>query len=113
MTPTDPAGGAPVLSARGVTVSFGGVAVVKSVDLDLRPGEVVALLGENGAGKSSLMKVLAGVYSADSAEIVVDGTPAHITSVHQAQAHGIAMVHQELNLVDNVSVAENIALGRE
>ncbi|MEE9095851.1 sugar ABC transporter ATP-binding protein [Pseudarthrobacter phenanthrenivorans] len=103
----------PVLSATDVRVSFGGVAVVKNVDLELYPGEVVALLGENGAGKSSLMKVLAGVYSPDSANITVGGEPVSIGSVSQARSHGIAMVHQELNLVDNLSVAENIALGRE
>jgi ribose transport system ATP-binding protein len=112
MTATEESG-APILRARDVTLSFSGVRVVDSVDLDLHAGEVVALLGENGAGKSSLMKILAGVYLADSADISVDGSPVTIDSVRRARAHGIAMVHQELNLVDNLSVAENIALGRE
>lgn len=111
MTSTDPVQVA--LSAVGVTVSFGGVPVVDGVDIDIHPGEVVALLGENGAGKSSLMKVIAGVYSADRAVLSVWGNPVTIDSVRQARAHGIAMVHQELNLVENLSVAENIALGRE
>ncbi|WP_175538673.1 sugar ABC transporter ATP-binding protein [Arthrobacter sp. cf158] len=87
--------------------------MVKDVDLELYPGEVVALLGENGAGKSSLMKVLAGVYSPDTANVIVEGESVHLGSVSHARSHGIAMVHQELNLVDNLSVAENIALGRE
>lgn len=102
-----------VLSARGVTVAFNGVRVVKDVDIDLRGGEVVALLGENGAGKSSLMKVLAGVYSADHAEIVMGSEPVTIESVADARRHGVSMVHQELNLVGNLSISENIALGRE
>ncbi|MCW3492626.1 sugar ABC transporter ATP-binding protein [Microbacterium sp. SSM24] len=102
-----------LVDARQITVSFGGIPVVSAVDLDLRPGEVVALLGENGAGKSSLMKVIAGVYSPDHAEISVLGHPVDIRSVSDARGHGIAMVHQELNLVENLSISENIALGRE
>jgi ribose transport system ATP-binding protein len=113
MTPTEVPATPPLVRARGVTLSFSGIRVVDEVDLDLHAGEVVALLGENGAGKSSLMKVLAGVYAADSVDLSVDGQPVVIDSVRRARAHGIAMVHQELNLVDNLSVAENIALGRE
>ncbi len=113
MTQTTDQRGEVVLSARGIVVSFNGVRVVKNVDLDLRAGEVVALLGENGAGKSSLMKVLAGVYSADSSQIELAGQRVEIGSVTHARRHGVAMVHQELNLVGNLSISENIALGRE
>jgi ribose transport system ATP-binding protein len=113
MSPTDRESNTPFLSARDVTLSFSGVRVVNEVGLDLYEGEVVALLGENGAGKSSLMKILAGVYTADQAIVKVRDEQVHIDSVRHARMHGISMVHQELNLIDNLSVAENIALGRE
>ncbi len=79
----------------------------------LRAGEVVALAGENGAGKSTLMKILGGVYQPDEGQVHIDGNPAVIGSVRDATANGVGFVHQELNVLDNLTVAENVFLGRE
>ena len=103
----------PLLEARALTKSFPGVRALKGVSLSVQRGEVLAVIGENGAGKSTLMKILAGVQTADSGEILLDGNPVAIRSVHDALAHGIALIHQELNLADNLDVAANIFLGRE
>ncbi|PCJ87883.1 MAG: ABC transporter ATP-binding protein [Hyphomicrobiales bacterium] len=99
------------LSIRNVSKSFAGAKALSSVDLDLIPGEVHALMGENGAGKSTLIKILAGVQSADSLEVLKDGKP--ITLATSADAHnaGFRFIHQELNIVPHLSVAENISLG--
>ncbi len=102
-----------LLEARQLTKSFPGVRALKGVSLSVRPGEVLAVIGENGAGKSTLMKILAGVQTADSGEILLDGQVLAISSVHDALAKGIALIHQELNLADNLDVAANIFLGRE
>ena len=83
------------------------------MSLTVERGEVLAVIGENGAGKSTLMKILAGVQTADSGEILLDGQPVALRSVHDALASGIALIHQELNLADNLDVAANIFLGRE
>ncbi|MBM3876286.1 MAG: sugar ABC transporter ATP-binding protein [Verrucomicrobia bacterium] len=104
---------APLLEARSLTKSFPGVRALKGVSLSVQRGEVLAVIGENGAGKSTLMKILAGVQTADSGEILLDGQPAAIRSVHDALSRGIALIHQELNLADNLDVAANIFLGRE
>lgn len=103
----------PLLEARALVKSFSGVRALKGVSLSLRRGEVLAVIGENGAGKSTLMKILAGVEFADTGEIRIDGRTATIGSVHDALARGIALIHQELNLADNLDVAANIFLGRE
>lgn len=87
--------------------------MLRDVSLDLYPGELHVLAGENGAGKSTLMKILAGVYAEYSGHFQVNGTPAHFSSVHDAAAAGISIIHQELSLVGSLSVAENIFLGRE
>jgi ribose transport system ATP-binding protein len=104
---------APILEARGLTRSFPGVRALRGVNLTLGRGEVLAVIGENGAGKSTLMKILAGVQSPDAGEIRIDGQPAHLGSVPAALRHGIALIHQELNLADNLDVGANIFLGRE
>ncbi len=104
---------APLLEARQLIKSFPGVRALKGVSLAVERGEVLAVIGENGAGKSTLMKILAGVQSADSGEILLDGEPIALRSVHDALACGIALIHQELNLADNLDVAANIFLGRE
>ena len=104
---------APLLEARKLIKSFPGVRALKGVSLAVQHGEVLAVIGENGAGKSTLMKILAGVQSADSGEILLDGEPIALRSVHDALACGIALIHQELNLADNLDVAANIFLGRE
>jgi len=103
----------PLLRMRGICKSFPGVRALEHVDLEIAAGEVVALLGENGAGKSTLMKILGGVHEADAGEIQVDGRPVQIRHVTDAMRLGIAFIHQELNVLDNLDVAGNVFLGRE
>lgn len=103
---------APVAELRGVTKAFSGVVAVKDIDLPLRPGNVVALLGENGAGKSTLMKILSGVYDPTSGEIVVDNEAYSSLTPAQARDLGIAIIYQELSVINQLSIAENIFLGR-
>ncbi|MBI2422915.1 MAG: sugar ABC transporter ATP-binding protein [Candidatus Hydrogenedentes bacterium] len=102
-----------VLEMKNVTKRFPGVLALDGVQLNLRPGEVLCLLGENGAGKSTLMKILAGAQPKDEGEILLDGVPIEIESPHHAQELGISMIYQEFNLCPFLSVAENIFLGRE
>ena len=105
------AGAAPVLEMRGVRKAFPGVVALDGVDLTLHAGDVHMLLGENGAGKSTLMKILSGAYRKDAGEIRIDGQPVDIASPADALALGIRVIYQELNLVPQLSVAENIFLG--
>src|SRR5207244_1688951 len=102
-----------LLRASGLTKRFPGVLALNGVDLTLHRGELLALVGENGAGKSTLMKALAGVQPPDTGKIEVDGQAVAIDSVHTALGLGIVLIHQELNLADNLSIAANIFLGRE
>jgi ribose transport system ATP-binding protein len=104
---------APLLQLRAIQKRFPGVHALRGVSLEVHAGEVVALLGENGAGKSTLMRIVGGVERPDSGEVLVDGAPAVIRDVHTATALGIALIHQELNLLDNLDVAGNVLLGRE
>ncbi len=101
----------PLLEMKGITKRFPNVIANEGVDLELYPGEVLALLGENGAGKSSLMNVLAGLYRADEGDIHIRGKQVEITSPRDAMLLGIGMVHQNFMLVDTMTVAENIVLG--
>ncbi|HNX33899.1 MAG TPA: sugar ABC transporter ATP-binding protein [Kiritimatiellia bacterium] len=101
------------LEARQVCKSFGGVRALREVSFDLRRGEVHALMGENGAGKSTLVKILAGLHMPDAGEVRVDGCRVTLRSPHEAMRHGIAMIHQELMPVPDLTVAENLLLGRE
>ena len=103
----------PIVSIRNLSKSFAGVRALDKVQFELLPGEVHALMGENGAGKSTLMKVLAGIYPCDEGELLIDGRPAEIASPRAAQALGIGIVHQELNLMNHLSAAQNIFIGRE
>jgi len=98
---------------RGISKGFPGVVALDSVCLQIGRGEVVALCGENGAGKSTLMKILGGVCQPDAGEIRVDGQPVKISGVTDAMKLGIAFIHQELNVLDNLDVAANVFLGRE
>ena len=114
MTPLVPAEPTmPLLRMRGVSKRFDNVVALSGVALDVRRGEVHAICGENGAGKSTLMKILSGVYAPDEGQIHIDGTAVQIRGLKQALALGIVMIHQELNLVPHLTVAENIWLGRE
>ena len=106
-------GAAPLIRMRGIHKSFGPVKVLEGVDFELLPGEVHALMGENGAGKSTLMKILTGIYAPDAGTLEVDGQPASIATPADAEKHGIAIIHQELNLIPALSVADNLFLGRE
>jgi ribose transport system ATP-binding protein len=111
---TEAAGLAPcLLEARDVSRAFPGVQALAEVRLGLRPAEVLAVVGENGAGKSTLMKILAGVDRPDGGTVLLDGHPVRLGGVHEAQALGIVLIHQELNLAENLDIAGNIFLGRE
>ena len=103
----------PLLEVRQITKRFAGVRALDGVSLTLGRGEVLAIVGENGAGKSTLMKIIAGVQTPTSGDIIVDGEPVEFTSISQALRLGISLIHQELNLADNLSVGANIFLGRE
>ncbi len=103
----------PILEARRISKSFPGVRALVGVDFSLRAGEVHALMGGNGAGKSTLVKVLTGAHPQDSGEVLLDGRPIRLESPHQAAAAGISTVYQEINLAENLSVAENVTLGRQ
>jgi ribose transport system ATP-binding protein len=103
----------PLLEVVDVSKQFPGVKALSGVSLHLHRGEVLALIGENGAGKSTLMKILAGVQSPGSGQIKIDGQPVNFRGVEDALAAGVALIHQEFNLADNLDVAANIFLGRE
>ncbi len=103
----------PLLEVRQVTKQFPGVLALRGVSLSLGRGEVLAVIGENGAGKSTLMKILAGIQTPDTGQVLVDGKPVVIDSVRRASQLGISLIHQELNLADNLDVGANIFLGRE
>ena len=104
---------APILQMEHVTKHFEGVTALRSVNFEVFPGEIVALIGENGAGKSTLMKILGGVHQPDEGAIYLEGKPVVLRSVSESIAHGIGLIHQELNLLDNLDVAGNVFLGRE
>ena len=102
-----------LLVMKNINKSFPGVRALKDVSLSLQRGEVRALIGENGAGKSTLMKILSGVYQADSGQIFWEGKETKIHSTTEAADMGISIIYQELNLMPNMSILENIFLGRE
>ena len=102
-----------LLQMEGIDKSFADVKVLQNVRFDLKAGEVHALLGENGAGKSTLIKILGGVYTKNAGTITIDGKEAHIRDVESARKYGISIIHQELMLSLDMSVAENIFVGRE
>ncbi|QGU87422.1 galactofuranose ABC transporter, ATP-binding protein YtfR [Erwinia sorbitola] len=102
-----------LLNISNVSKSFPGVRALDNVSFDLRPGEIMALLGENGAGKSTLIKVLTGVYQRDAGTIMLDGQAIHPRNTAEAQQLGIGTVYQEVNLLPNMSVADNLFIGRE
>src|ERR1017187_6910056 len=97
----------PILEMRGISKRFPGVVALDDVSLQIGRGEVVALCGENGAGKSILMKILGGVHQPDAGEILIDGQPVNIHGVNDSMKHGIAFIHQELNVLDRKSTRLN------
>ncbi len=103
----------PMLSLRGVTKSFGAVEVLRDVDLDVRYGRVTALVGDNGAGKSTVIKAIAGIYTFDGGDYRFEGEPVNVTNPKQANAMGIEVVYQDLALCDNLDIVDNLFLGRE
>jgi D-xylose transport system permease protein len=110
----EPGGGADaLLRVRGIVKNFGAVQALGGADLDLPPGKVTALVGDNGAGKSVLIKTIAGIYGADAGEIIWDGQTVHIHNPRDSAALGIEVVYQDLALCDNLDVVQNMYLGRE
>ena len=103
----------PILQMQGITKSFGGVHALTDVNLEVRAGEIHALLGENGAGKSTLMNILTGVIPMDSGTIRFDGKPYPHPTISMMEKAGIAFVHQELSVINDLTVYENIFLNRE
>jgi len=108
-----PQGHSPVLELQGITKSFGGVEALRGVDFALYAGEIHGLVGENGAGKSTLMKIVAGVHPDFSGRFILDGHETRFHSTRDAHAAGIAMVHQELSVAPDLTVAENVFLGNQ
>lgn len=103
----------PILRMEGISKEFPGVLALNNVQLEVLPGEIMGLLGENGAGKSTLMKILSGVYKKDTGRILLEGRDIEVRNPHQAQMLGITIIYQELNLMPNLTVAENVFIGRE
>jgi len=103
----------PVIQLSHITKRFGTLTALEDVDFDLREGETHALVGENGAGKSTLMRILAGIYTRDEGDFLLNGQPVHLSSPHDALRLGIGMIHQELSVMPELSVAENVFLGRQ
>ena len=101
------------LEMRGICKSFGSNDVLKHVDFSIQGGEICALLGENGAGKSTLMNILGGVLPADRGEIVIDGTPVRFRTPSDSLSAGVAFIHQELSLINDLAIYENMFIGRE
>jgi ribose transport system ATP-binding protein len=103
----------PMLRMEGVSKIFPGVKALDNVDITAYGGEVTALMGENGAGKSTLMKILSGVYQKDEGKVFIDGVEAHIKGIKSAEEYGVTIIHQEMSVLNNLTVAENIFLGNE
>jgi simple sugar transport system ATP-binding protein len=103
----------PILSVRNVSKAFGAVQALAGVSCDVGPGEVVALAGDNGAGKSTIIKAISGVFRHDTGDILLEGEPIAFATPQEAREHGIETIYQDLALADNLSIGENIFLGRE
>ena len=101
------------IELKGITKAFGSVVANNGVNLNVKPGEILALLGENGSGKTTLMNMLSGIYKPDSGQIFVDGREVSIDSPEDSKRLGIGMVHQHFKLVDVFSAADNIWMGKE
>jgi simple sugar transport system ATP-binding protein len=104
--------GTPIVEMRGIDKAFGAVQALRGVNLRLMPGEVLGLVGDNSAGKSTLMKILTGAYPRDAGKVLIDGRPAYFRSPHDSRDAGIEMIYQDFALCGNMDVAQNIFLGR-
>ena len=104
--------GTPVVEMRGISKSFGAIQALRDVELRLMPGEILGLVGDNSAGKSTLMKVLSGAYQKDDGEIRVEGQTVHFKSPHESRDRGIEMIYQDFALCGNMDIASNMFLGR-
>ena len=102
-----------LLEMNGIDKRFLGVHALKGVNLNLKRGEVLALVGENGAGKSTLMKVLTGIHQPDGGSMTFEGKPYSVRNIRESLELGIGMIHQELNMMNHLTVAQNIFIGRE
>jgi simple sugar transport system ATP-binding protein len=102
----------PIIEMRGVNKSFGAIRALNDVSLTLHPGEILGLVGDNSAGKSTLMKVLTGAYHRDSGEVLIDGRPTNFRTPHESRDLGIEMIYQDFALCGNLDVGQNIFLGR-
>jgi ABC-type sugar transport system ATPase subunit len=111
--PLENEGTGPLVHMEGIVKRFGAVEALKGVDLDLQEGEVLGLVGDNAAGKSTLMKVLTGVHQPDGGRVFFDGRPVHFRDPHDSRALGIEMIYQDLALVPSLDVVANVFLGRE
>lgn len=105
--------GTPLISMRNITKSFGSVRALRGASVEVHAGEVVALVGDNGAGKSTFVKVMAGVHGFDTGDYEIDGKPAKINSPSDATGYGIQTVYQDLSLCNNLDAVQNLFLGRE
>src|SRR5437870_652972 len=103
----------PLVAARGITKHYGGITALDGVSLEVLPAEIHALVGENGAGKSTLVKIMTGAETADEGHIVIAGEELHALSPEKARQHGVGAVYQEPSLVPQLTVLENMFLGRE
>jgi ribose transport system ATP-binding protein len=102
----------PLVEMRAISKAFGAIQALKDVELRLMPGEILGLVGDNSAGKSTLMKILSGAYQRDSGEIHVEGEPTHFRSPHESRVRGIEMIYQDFALCGNMDIASNMYLGR-
>jgi simple sugar transport system ATP-binding protein len=108
----NPAPAAPIVEMRHISKAFGAVRALSDVGLRLYPGEILGLVGDNSAGKSTLMKILTGAYARDSGEVLVSGAPTSFRSPHESRTAGIEMIYQDFALCGNMDVGQNIFLGR-
>jgi len=104
--------GTPVVEMRGISKAFGAIQALKDVELRLFPGEILGLVGDNSAGKSTLMKILSGAYQRDSGDVHIEGQPTHFRNPQESRARGIEMIYQDFALCGNMDIASNMFLGR-
>jgi simple sugar transport system ATP-binding protein len=107
-----PPNGTPLVEMRGISKAFGAIQALKDIDLRLFPGEILGLVGDNSAGKSTLMKILSGAYQRDSGEVQIEGQPTHFRNPQDSRGRGIEMIYQDFALCGNMDIASNMFLGR-